>query len=115
MKPTVKSISIGILSPIVVTLVVLILGWFLYKTKALFLFIAYCLVQLFDNLITQFVIFGKSAESHPLEIFIIILTGGFLFGISGMILAIPVYTALKVISKEFLSEYKIMQRLKINL
>ncbi|MFT5908344.1 MAG: hypothetical protein ACI836_001506, partial [Saprospiraceae bacterium] len=53
MKPTVKSISIGILSPIVVTLMVLILGWFLYKTKALFLFIAYCLAQLFDNLITQ--------------------------------------------------------------
>jgi predicted PurR-regulated permease PerM len=80
-----------------------------------YVFIGYCLSQLFDNLITQPVIFGKSVKSHPLEIFIVILIGGFLFGISGMILAVPVYTALKVISKEFLSEYKIVQRLTKNL
>ncbi len=80
-----------------------------------YVFIGYCLAQLFDNLVTQPVIFGKSVKSHPLEIFVVILIGGFLFGISGMILAVPVYTALKVISKEFLSEYKIVQRLTKNL
>jgi len=75
----------------------------------------YSLAQIFDNLITQPVIFGKSVRSHPLEIFIIILIGGYLFGIPGMILAVPTYTALKVISKEFLSEYKIVKRLTKNL
>ncbi|MBK5212852.1 MAG: AI-2E family transporter [Flavobacteriaceae bacterium] len=75
----------------------------------------YALAQLFDNLISQPVIFGRSVRSHPLEIFIAILTGGFLFGIPGMILAVPTYTALKVIAKEFLSEYKIVQRLTRNL
>ncbi|EDM43070.1 hypothetical protein SCB49_12634 [unidentified eubacterium SCB49] len=80
-----------------------------------YVFIGYCLAQLFDNLITQPVIFGKSVKSHPLEIFVVILIGGFLFGIAGMILAVPVYTALKVMSKEFLSEYKIVQRLTKNL
>ena len=80
-----------------------------------YVFIGYCLAQLFDNLITQPVIFGKSVKSHPLEIFVVILIGGLLFGIAGMILAVPVYTALKVISKEFLSEYKIVQRLTKNL
>lgn len=80
-----------------------------------YVFIGYCIAQLFDNLISQPVIFGKSVRSHPLEIFIIILISGYLFGVSGMILAIPTYTALKVIAKEFLSEYKIVKRLTKNL
>ncbi len=75
----------------------------------------YALAQLFDNLISQPVIFGRSVRSHPLEIFIAILTGGFLFGVPGMILTVPLYTALKVIAKEFLSEYKFVQRLTRNL
>ncbi|MDC7993478.1 AI-2E family transporter [Altibacter sp. HG106] len=77
--------------------------------------IGYSIAQLFDNLICQPVIFGKSVRSHPLEIFLIILMGGFVFGIAGMILAVPVYTTLKVISKEFLSEYKIVKHLTKNL
>src|SRR5690606_23227994 len=64
----------------------------------------YALAQLFDNFISQPVIFGRSVRSHPLEIFVVILIGGFVFGIPGMILAVPTYTALKVIAKEFLSE-----------
>jgi len=73
--------------------------------------IGYAIAQLFDNFISQPVIFSRSVRSHPLEIFIVILMGGYLFGIPGMILAVPTYTALKVISKEFLSEYKIVKRL----
>ncbi len=75
----------------------------------------YGLAQIFDNFISQPVIFGHSVRSHPLEIFIVILTGGYLFGIPGMILAVPTYTALKVIAKEFLSEYKIVKKLTRNL
>lgn len=69
------------------------------------------IVQLIDNLISQPVIFGRSVRSHPLEIFIAIIVGGLLFNIGGMILAVPVYTTIKVISKEFLSEYKIVKHL----
>ncbi|NND88107.1 MAG: AI-2E family transporter [Flavobacteriaceae bacterium] len=75
----------------------------------------YLVFQLIDNIFTQPGIFGKSVRSHPLEIFIIILIGGYLFGIAGMILAVPSYTAIKVIAKEFLSEYKIVKRLTKNL
>ncbi|MEO6346710.1 MAG: AI-2E family transporter [Aquaticitalea sp.] len=73
------------------------------------------IVQLIDNLINQPVIFGRSVRSHPLEIFIAIVVGGLLFNIGGMILAVPVYTTIKVISKEFLSEYKIVKHLTKNL
>lgn len=69
------------------------------------------IVQLIDNLISQPIIFGKSVRSHPLEIFLAIVIGGLLFNIGGMILAVPVYTTIKVISKEFLSEYKIVKHL----
>ncbi len=72
---------------------------------------AYVLAQLIDNLLIQPIVFGKSVRSHPLEIFLAILIGGLLFNIAGMILAVPTYTALKVLSKEFLSEYKIVKRL----
>lgn len=73
------------------------------------------IVQLIDNLISQPVIFGRSVRSHPLEIFLAIVIGGLLFNIGGMILAVPVYTTIKVISKEFLSEYKIVKHLTKNL
>ncbi len=73
------------------------------------------IVQLIDNVFSQPIIFGRSVRSHPLEIFIAIIVGGLLFNIGGMILAVPVYTTLKVISKEFLSEYKIVKHLTKNL
>ena len=68
-------------------------------------------MQLLDNFILQPYIFSNSVLAHPLEIFIIILIGAKLNGIVGMILAIPVYTIIRVIARVFLSEYKIVQKL----
>lgn len=82
--------------------------------KLIYVFIGYCIVQLIDNFINQPLIFGNSVKSHPLEIFLIIIIAGLLFGIMGMVVAVPVYTALKVIAQEFLSEYKIVQKLTEN-
>lgn len=77
--------------------------------------IGYGLAQLFDNLITQPVIFGRSVRSHPLEIFMVILIGGYVFGILGMVIAVPAYTSVKVVAKEFLSEHKLVKHLTRNL
>lgn len=71
----------------------------------------YLICQLIDNFINQPLIFGASVRSHPLEIFLVILIAGLTSGIMGMVVAVPVYTALKVIAKESLSEYKIVKRL----
>ena len=79
--------------------------------KLIFVMMGYSISQLIDNLISQPLIFGASVRSHPLEIFLIILISGLLFGIIGMVVAVPFYTALKVIAKESLSEYKIVKRL----
>ncbi|WP_231862378.1 AI-2E family transporter [Nonlabens marinus] len=83
--------------------------------KLIVVTIGYGIIQLIDNFLNQPLIFGKSVRSHPLEIFIIILIAGLVFGILGLVLAIPLYTAIKVISKEFLSEYKIVKKLTQNL
>jgi predicted PurR-regulated permease PerM len=77
--------------------------------------VGYVLAQIVDNFVSQPLIFSNSVKSHPLEIFLIIIIGGLLFGVVGMIVAVPVYTALKVIAKEFLSEYKVVRKLTINL
>lgn len=71
----------------------------------------YIFCQLIDNFVNQPLIFGMSVRSHPLEIFLIILIAGLMFGIMGMVVAVPLYTAIKVIAKESLSEYKIVKRL----
>ena len=77
--------------------------------------IGVAVAQLIDNFLSQPIIFSQSVRSHPLEVFLVIIIGGLLFSIPGMILAVPVYTTLKVISKEFLSEYKIVQHLTKNM
>lgn len=79
--------------------------------KTIYVMIGFVFAQLVDNFFTQPVIFSKSVKSHPLEIFLVILMAGVLFGVVGLIVAIPAYTAIKVMLKEFLSENKIVKRL----
>ncbi len=79
--------------------------------KTSYVMIGFVFAQLVDNFFSQPFIFSKSVKSHPLEIFLIIIISGILFGITGMIVAVPVYTAIKVILKEFLSENKVVQSL----
>jgi predicted PurR-regulated permease PerM len=83
--------------------------------KTTYVMIGFIFAQLVDNFFSQPIIFSKSVKSHPLEIFLIIIIAGILFGIVGMIVAIPAYTAIKVILKEFLSESKIVSKLTKNL
>ena len=83
--------------------------------KTIFVGIGYIIAQIFDNFISQPYIFSNSVKSHPLEIFLVIISGGFLFGVVGMIIAIPLYTAFKVIGKVFFSENKLVKKLTKNL
>ena len=77
----------------------------------IYVMIGYLIAQLIDNFFSQPFIFSKTTKSHPLEIFLIIVIGGLLFGVIGMITAVPMYTALKVILKEFIADNKIVKSL----
>jgi predicted PurR-regulated permease PerM len=83
--------------------------------KTLYVMIGYGIGQLIDNFFSQPFIFSRSVKSHPLEIFLVILIAGFLFGPIGMVAAVPGYTAIKVILKEFMSDRKFVQKLTKNL
>ncbi|RIJ50042.1 AI-2E family transporter [Maribellus luteus] len=69
------------------------------------------LVQVLDNVLFQPFIYSSSVKAHPLEIFLVILAAGSMAGILGMILAIPVYTILRVIAGEFLENMKLVQKM----
>ncbi|HEX2934445.1 MAG TPA: AI-2E family transporter [Bacteroidales bacterium] len=64
-----------------------------------------------DNNILVPLIYSKSVKSHPLEIFFVIIIGGGLAGLPGMLLAVPVYTLLRVIAKEFFNEFRVIKKL----
>lgn len=81
----------------------------------IYVMIGFWIVQIIDNNVSSPMIFSNSVNSHPLEIFLVILIAGSLFGILGMIIAVPVYTILKVIGKEFFPENKIIQLLTKNI
>ncbi|WP_274476213.1 AI-2E family transporter [Mangrovimonas aestuarii] len=83
--------------------------------KTIGVIIGFLIAQLIDNFFSQPIIFSKSVKSHPLEIFLVIIIAGILFGIIGMVVAIPTYTALKVILKEFFTENKIVKKLTKNI
>jgi len=80
-------------------------------STTLYVIIGYSIAQFIDNNISSPLIFSNSVNSHPLEIFIVILVSGFVFGILGMIVAIPLYTVIKVVAKEFFPKNPIVKAL----
>lgn len=67
------------------------------------------ITQAFDNFVTQPVVFSKSINAHPLEIFLVILFAGNISGIPGMIIAIPFYSVIRIIAKEYYGDSKFIR------
>ena len=65
--------------------------------------------NLIDNMILQPQIYSKSVKAHPVEVFLAIILGGKIAGIAGMILAIPTYTVIKVIARQFMQRMKLVK------
>ena len=64
--------------------------------------------QLLDNFIFQPYIYSNSVSAHPLEIFLVILIAGNMYGIVGMMIAIPSYSVIRVIIKEIRENSKVL-------
>ncbi len=69
------------------------------------------IVKVIDDFIIQPTLYSERVQAHPLEVFLVILAAGYIGGVWGMLLAIPMYTILRVFAREFLSEYSIVQKL----
>lgn len=100
------SIAVGMVSPLagmgIGNMVLVILGNVIF-------------VQMIDNFVLQPYLYSNRVKAHPLEIFLVILIAGSVAGILGMLLAIPSYTVLRVFAKEFLNNFRIVQKLTENI
>jgi len=76
--------------------------------KIFFVFVA---MNLTDAFLVQPFIFSKRVKAHPLEIFTVILIAGSLAGIGGMVAAVPFYTVLRIILREYLTGSRFVQKL----
>lgn len=76
--------------------------------KIILVFVA---MNLLDAFLVQPYIFSKRVKAHPIEIFLVVLIAGTVAGIGGMIVAVPLYTIIRIIAREFLSKYRFVQRL----
>ncbi len=120
-----NSILIGILSgimnilPYVGPLITLLIGLFLgvsgdiinahyelIDSTVLKILITLVSVNIIDGTIILPFIFSNVLKAHPLEIFLVIISAGMLGGILWMMLAIPLYVILKVVTKEIMNRWK---------
>jgi len=67
----------------------------------LYMGIVIACTQIIDNNFVQPMIYSRSVNAHPIEIFLVIFAVGSFADIAGMILAVPAYTALRVFAREF--------------
>ncbi|HPE43033.1 MAG TPA: AI-2E family transporter, partial [Bacteroidales bacterium] len=75
----------------------------------------FVIANLLDNILLQPIIYSKSVKAHPIEIFLVIIMAGKVFGVAGMIIAIPTYTIIRVIARQFLSQLKFVKALTENM
>jgi predicted PurR-regulated permease PerM len=73
--------------------------------------LVFVLMNLTDAFLVQPFIFSKRVKAHPIEIFLVVISAGLLADIGGMIVAVPLYTIIRIIAREFLSRYRFVQRL----
>jgi predicted PurR-regulated permease PerM len=73
--------------------------------------VTFTLIRLLDDSIVQPLTISQSVKLHPLTIIFTILIGGQLFGILGMLFAVPIAGVVKVVASELyfgLKRYRAM-------
>lgn len=99
-------VFLGIMNPI---------AGYTVASTAVIIIITLFVLKGIDDFILQPAIYSKRVKAHPLEIFLVILMAGYMAGVWGMLLAIPSYTVVRVLAKEFFSEFSLVQKLTRNL
>lgn len=71
----------------------------------------FMVAQTVDGFVVQPLVLGSSVKAHPLEIYVVVLAAGLAGGAVAMMVAIPGYTILRVVAKEFFDEFKVVESL----
>ncbi len=77
----------------------------------IYMVIVIACTQAIDNNLIQPMIYSRSVNAHPIEIFLVIMAVGSFAGIGGMIVAVPAYTALRVFAREFFNNFGPVRKL----
>ncbi|MCM3773677.1 MULTISPECIES: AI-2E family transporter [Priestia] len=85
------------LGPIIAIIPAIIIAFITSPFMLVKLAIVWAVVQLLEGKVISPQIMGRSLAIHPITVIFVILTAGNLFGIIGIILAVPGYAVLKVI------------------
>lgn len=88
---------IPIIGPIAAALPAIILAALSSGTLALQVMITYMVIQLIDGQIIMPKIMGRVIKLHPLVIITVIFIGGYLYGIIGMMTAVPITAILQIV------------------
>ncbi|MDO6657077.1 AI-2E family transporter [Anaerobacillus sp. 1_MG-2023] len=77
---------------------------------ALYVIIITIVVQQLEGNLVAPVVLGKRLNIHPLTIILLLIVAAALYGFIGMLIAIPLYSVIKVIVKNFYEFYRIRHR-----
>lgn len=77
--------------------------------------VVFSIVQILDNNVLQPLIFSNSVNAHPIEIFLVIVIAGNFAGVIGMIFAVPAYTLLRILARQFFSNFRVVRNLTQNM
>ncbi|MEK3950001.1 AI-2E family transporter [Paenibacillus sp. FSL H7-0703] len=94
------------LGPVIAITPALIVALVTSPIMLLKMVIVWTVVQLIEGKFISPQIMGKSLRVHPITIIFVILTAGNLFGVVGIVLAVPGYAVLKVIVTHLYSFFK---------
>ena len=74
--------------------------------RGFYVLLAFVILKLVDDIAIQPLAVGKHVDLHPMVIALAILVGGHIFGILGMLLAIPFVGFLKVVFEESIDTFR---------
>ncbi len=83
-----------------------ILAFFSSPLKALWVAIFFVVIQWVENNILAPKVLGQSIGLHPLTVLLALIIGGGIFGVLGMILAVPVTAIMMILVKFIINKYK---------
>lgn len=93
------------LGPIIGAAPAVLVGLSVSWKTAFLAFVVNSVVQILEGNVISPQIVGRTLKIHPLLIILALLVGGQLGGIIGLILAVPVFAALKVVLEHFIRYY----------
>ena len=67
------------------------------QNVVIWLVVGIALIEVLKNFVFEPFVVGESVDVHPLVIFVGVLAGGLLFGLIGLLLALPTITILKTL------------------